>query len=75
MCVLWFYIDAGRFADILLIVEDSGRQFKIVEGSGRQWKILADTACSVADSGGQWKWKAAEDSGELWKTVEDSEGQ
>ena len=75
MGVVWLYNDGCRFADTLFIVEDNGRQCKTVEDGGRQWKRLADTLCSVADSGGQWKWKTAEDSGEHWKTVEDSEGQ
>ena len=64
-----------RFADTLFIVGSSGRQCKTVEESRRQWKRLADTLCSVADSGGQWKWKTAEDREEYWKTAEDSEGQ
>ena len=43
MGVLWFYVDGGRFADILFIVEDSGRQCKTVIDNARQCKTVEDS--------------------------------
>ena len=44
-----FYNDGGRFAVIVFIVEDSGRQRKTVENTGRLWKIFANSLVIVED--------------------------